>query len=183
MKKTLLVMMALLLGLSLCACAKKDEVTVCTVEWGDVAYTVDKENGTISDGENIYHYEMESLGSGGWKLMVTYPDGSTYGWEESGNFGTGRCSVDFEYGKYPDAAALANVLKAAQPERMRSGNPALGLLFLAVGLFNTVVPEKSWYLSRGWYYKNAEPSSAALFLYRAGGILAVVVGVLLFFLG
>ena len=144
--------------LSLCACAKKDEATVCTVERGDVAYTVDKENGTISDGENIYHYEMESLGSGGWKLMVTYPDGSTYWWEESGNSGTGRCSMDFEYGKYPDAAALANVLKAAQPERMRSGNPALGLLFLwmfvwliggaIAGLINGVIK-----LAGKWCYK------------------------------
>ena len=183
MKRTLLWVLTVLLGLSLCGCAKTGETAVCTVERGDTVYTVDKENGTIADGENIYHYELDSLGSGGWKIMVTYPDGSTYWWEETENSGTGRCSADFDSEKYPDAMTLAKVLKAAQPERMRSGNPVLGLLFLAVGLFNTIAPGKSWYLCRGWYYKNAEPSDTALFVYRAGGVLAVIVGVLLFFLG
>lgn len=183
MKKLMCLLVAGLTALSLCACAEKKEQTVYTVAKGDAVYTVDTENGTISDGTDLYRYEISfGGGSGSWRIDVTYPDGSTYWWEETENSGTGRCSADFEYGKYPDAAALADVVKKARPDTGRyRGSPGLGAVLLTVGLFNAITPRTSWYLSRGWYYKNAEPSEAALFVYRAGGVFAAVLGVVLFF--
>ena len=69
-----------------------------------------------------------------------------------------------------------------QPPRESSGNPLLGLLAIAVGIFNLAVPRTAWYLSYGWRFKDAEPSDAALALGRLGGGIAVFAGLLLFFL-
>ena len=100
MKKLMCLLVAVLTALYLCACAEKKEQTVYTVAKGDAVYTVDTENGTISDGTDLYRYEISfGGGSGSWRIDVTYPDGSTYWWEETENSGTGRCSADFEYGK------------------------------------------------------------------------------------
>ena len=71
--------------------------------------------------------------------------------------------------------------KAAYIVSEYRGSPGLGAVLLTVGLFNAITPRTSWYLSRGWYYKNAEPSEAALFVCRAGGVFAAVLGVVLFF--
>ena len=76
---------------------------------------------------------------------------------------------------------LIGVLHADSPPSRRTGNPLIGLLFLAVGLWNAISPYSSWYLSHGWRYKNAEPSDLALGLTRAGGIFAILLGILAFF--
>ena len=76
---------------------------------------------------------------------------------------------------------LIGVLYADSPPSRRTGNPLIGLLFLAVGLWNAISPYSSWYLSHGWRYKNAEPSDLALGLTRAGGIFAILLGILAFF--
>ena len=63
----------------------------------------------------------------------------------------------------------------------RSGSPLLGMLLIALGAFNALAPKAAWYLSHGWRYKNAEPSEAALFFSRAGGVVLIFFGIILFF--
>lgn len=54
----------------------------------------------------------------------------------------------------------------------------VGLFCIIVGLVNLISPETGWYLNRGWQYKDAEPSEAALLWGRVGGVIAILIGVL-----
>lgn len=54
----------------------------------------------------------------------------------------------------------------------------IGLFCIIAGLINAISPETGWYLSRGWQYKDAEPSEAALLWGRAGGVIAILIGIL-----
>lgn len=60
-------------------------------------------------------------------------------------------------------------------------HPFLGLLIVIMGLLNLCKPEEMWYLSRGWQFKDAEPSEEALQMTRLGGVACLVIGVLLMF--
>lgn len=55
----------------------------------------------------------------------------------------------------------------------------LPIVLYLVGIFAIVAPEKVWYVERGMYYKNAEPSDAALFLNRASGVFSVILATIL----
>jgi hypothetical protein len=57
------------------------------------------------------------------------------------------------------------------------GKVLIGLILIAFGIFELVAPETSWYLFRGWAYKNLEPSDAALIVARVGGGIAVFIGI------
>ena len=57
-----------------------------------------------------------------------------------------------------------------------------GLLLIALGLIDLIVPKVSWYLGYGWRYKDAEPSDAALVFARMGGAIAIAIGIALLFL-
>ena len=56
----------------------------------------------------------------------------------------------------------------------------MSIIFILAGIFNLVAPDAAWYLSRGWQYKDAEPSDAALVVTRIGGV-AIVIGIVLLF--
>ncbi len=55
------------------------------------------------------------------------------------------------------------------------------VIFILIGIFNLVAPEAAWYLSRGWQFKDAEPSDAALIMTRIGGGAAILIGLVLLF--
>ncbi len=57
----------------------------------------------------------------------------------------------------------------------------LGMILILLGVFHAVSPHTMWYLSYGWRFKDAEPSDLALFAERAGGIVAIVAGVVCLF--
>lgn len=54
-----------------------------------------------------------------------------------------------------------------------------GFLLMLFGLFSTLFPYPAWYLSIGWRIKDAEPSEAALFMNRAVGVVAAIVGLII----
>lgn len=54
------------------------------------------------------------------------------------------------------------------------------VVFIILGILTAIFPEYAWYLSRGIWYKDSEPSDFALILTRIGGIiLALFVAVML----
>jgi len=53
------------------------------------------------------------------------------------------------------------------------------ILFIILGAIGVIFPRISWYMSVGWQFKNAEPSTAALISARIGGIFAIIVGIFL----
>ena len=158
-----------------------------TVEWEGVTYTVDTETQTIHDGESVYEYQVE-LYRDGYTLEITYPNGAfwsasvtesdgTYGWNEE---------YDMKGTVYPTGDTLETVLHNAGVTYISSGQSGeksvlLLLVLLGVGIFSAAYPYGAWYLERGWYYKDAEPSDAALLFNRVVGIL-LLAGALIWFL-
>jgi Family of unknown function (DUF6199) len=60
---------------------------------------------------------------------------------------------------------------------MNSGNspPLLFYIILVLAATTALFPRAAWFFNEGWKFKNAEPSDAAIFVTRLGGIIAVVV--------
>lgn len=178
MKKSLVIAAVLLL---LCSCTKQGSGgSVRTVERYGRTYTIDGENQTIAYEGVVYGFDIQSSGGGGYSATFTAPDGSTSFWAQSGNTGYGGGSDDWDPNVWP--SDLADALGGGSwSGRERSGSPLLGMLLAALGAFNALAPKAVWYLSHGWRYRNAEPSEAALFFNRAGGVFLVLFGIVLFF--
>ncbi len=58
----------------------------------------------------------------------------------------------------------------------------IALLFIALGVLSIIKPRTGWYLSVGWKFKSAEPSDLALGMQVLGGIIAVIIGIVMFFM-
>ena len=172
----------LTLLLLLCACGSEAPPSgVYEVERGGRTYTVDQDNQTITCDGETYRFSVQGSGS---RILteITYPNGSTYWWETSEMGGAGGWSDDYDPSAYVDGDVLLAVLGTdrATPER-GGGNPLLGLLIIALGIWGVAAPRSVWYLSYGWRYKDAEPSDMALVAERLGGGVAIVVGLALLF--
>ena len=163
----------------LCACGERADSRLRTVEYGGRTYEVDQENQTISFDGVVCAYSTDGSG----KVTFTAPNGAIAYWQQSGGIGHGGWSEDWQEAAGP--GELMNALKSASGSAgwagERSGNPLLGLMLLAVGAFNALVPKAAWYLSHGWRYKDAEPSEAALAVGRISGGAAMLLGIILFF--
>lgn len=59
-----------------------------------------------------------------------------------------------------------------------SGVGFAGVILLVIGIVNTAAPRFVWYLKDGWKFKDAEPSDDAISLTRAGGIIAIIIGLI-----
>ncbi len=188
MKKTAMFSLAILLTLSLCACSPAGSSNTYTVTRNGTDYTVDQENGTISDGLNTYQFTFSGNASG-YDIKITYPNGSTYSWHtqtsSSGTgFGSGGWSDDYDADRYVSGDELCDLLLAGAPKAPRNSSPEkflIVLLLLALGGFNIASPQTAWYLSEGWKFRDAEPSQLALGLTRAGGAACCVVAVIVIF--
>ena len=180
MKKIFLFMLVLMAAvLILCSCSQPQ--MKYSVEKNGVMYEVDKENNTISDGNNIYKYKFVGNDSD-YEVNITYPDGSTYWWKMRGYSGSGGWSDDYDREKYTDGDILTDVLLEDAPKAKYSGENFLAIILLiALGLFNIFAPHTAWYLEYGWRYKDAEPSDAAVVFNRLGGIVAIIIATILIF--
>lgn len=54
-------------------------------------------------------------------------------------------------------------------------------VFILAGILTAIFPEYAWYLSRGMWYKDSEPTDLALFFTRIGGIIVAVIGTFIIF--
>lgn len=181
MKRGLILCLALCLML-LAACGEKTgDANVYDVEYGGKIYTIDQINRTIEVDGYVCEFQVTSSGNGA-KFQVTYPDGSTYFWNQSGNMGAGGWSDDYDENRYVSGQTLWDVLEQDRPGAQKnSGYWFIGLLLVALGAFQTASPRTSWYISHGWRYKNAEPSDLALGLGRVGGVIIIIIGIICFF--
>lgn len=180
MKKLYVLIVTLFISLSLVACSSSGSSNTYTVTLKDTVFTVDNGNGTVFDGVNTYNYTI-SGDSSKYRMEVTYPDGSTYWQHMSGNVGTGGWSDDYDRKRYVDGETLCFVLKSAVPKSRTYPLYVIGLLII-VGLISAAFPQVVWYCSYGWRYRDAEPSEAALLVCRGTGVLALVIGIVMFFI-
>ena len=171
--------------LSFSACAKKQTQSAnapYSAAWDGKVYTVtpaDANTGTITDGTYTYSYRYEPSGSS-YEVIFTYPDGESYTWKESGNFGSGMTSEGFDSEKYPSGMTLQSLLKSGHAnEQSGKKNIGLALLLLIIGGINTAWPQAAWYLDVGWKVKDAEPSEAALTWNRGVGVVALIIAVIM----
>lgn len=164
-----------LLLLLLTGCREKPS-PICTITYMDQEYTLDQVKQTITHSGDVYHYQFS-----GNEITLEYPNQATYSQTDYGGSIASGWTENYDDARYVPGDVLIGVLHADSPPSRRTGNPLVGLLFLAVGLWNAISPYSSWYLSHGWRYKNAEPSDLALGLTRAGGIFAILLGILAFF--
>lgn len=164
-----------LLLLLLTGCREKPS-PICTITYMDQEYTLDQVKQTITHSGDVYHYQFS-----GNEITLEYPNQATYSQTDYGGSIASGWTENYDDARYVPGDVLIGVLHADSPPSRRTGNPLIGLLFLAVGLWNAISPYSSWYLSHGWRYKNAEPSDLALGLTRAGGIFAILLGILAFF--
>ena len=176
MKRLRIILLVLLLCMSFVGCANQD--AVYTVSRNGIEFRVDSEQRTISDGSNIYHYEL-SGNSSSYQMVITYPNGASYWFCQSGNTGNGGWSDDYNEELYVSGNTLVDIVQKQIPKRINVGKIIVSLLLVAVGIFDMAAPQISWYLGYGWRYKNAEPSDAALIFARVGGGIAVLVGIVL----
>lgn len=178
MRKVYVFLLSLLLVFSLCACSAEENPNVRTVSVDGVVFTVDVEQGTITDGRCTYQFTVS-----GSSTNITYPDGSTYYWTQNEHFGHGGWSADYDANRYVDGDTLCDVLSKTVPVSRSSEKPVLIiLLLLVVGVFNAAAPQASWYLEYGWRFRDAEPSELALGVNRIIGIVCIVIAVGMIFL-
>ena len=56
------------------------------------------------------------------------------------------------------------------------------VLLIGLGIVQLVFPEILWYLRRGIWYRDAEPSDFALVMGRIGGVVIIITAIVLAFL-
>lgn len=177
MKKRMLILL-LLLALILTACGGE---TVKTVEYRGMAFTLDMENGTVTHDGTVYRYEAETHGDSS-RYTVFYPDGASYTMSWSGNIGTGGGTGGYYDADRMDGDILVDLLRDNLPKEKDPDRFLLCLLVIGLGVFHAAAPYAVWYLHRGWYYRDAEPSELSLTAARIGGIVLIIFGVILFFI-
>lgn len=174
---TVVLVLVLLLASLLSGCGKQEPIEVVLP---NAVYTVDTEKGTISDGMYTYTYEADDNGG-----TITYPDGSTYWYRQSGMSVISGWSDDYDGEKYASGQTLENVLEKVAEKRKGINFPGilLSLVMFAVGAGHIFAPESAWYISWGWRYKDAEPSDLALTMERIGGVVICIAAVILLITG
>ncbi len=149
-------------------------------------YTI--KNGAISSGES-YDFYMEET-SNGYKITynnkdyvvegavddytVTFPnkDKATLRTSDGMTTVTGNL-----HDKYPDIEEFVMFVNiGSKREDSSFSQVLLGFVLIIIGVIGISNPELSWYLSRGWRYKNAEPSDLYLSLTKFFGVITCIFG-------
>lgn len=176
MKRWVTIMAVLLMMLTLFACAEQSSTYTITRDGTD--FRVDLENNTISDETNTYQYEYSGNASS-YRIVITYPDGSSYWYSKSGSTGMGGWSNDYDEDAYVDGDTLRDVVLAKLPKKVSLGKVLGALVLAALGVVDIAFPKVTWYLGYGWRFKDVEPSESALIFARISGAAAIILGVIL----
>lgn len=177
MKRYRMFLCLLLVLILLAGCGEKAATAYTVNERGYTLY-VDLAAGTITDESGLVY----TVSYSGNRVTITYPNGATYWWTQTDKFGAGGSSDDYDSTRYVPGNVIIDAMSASQPKSSGGSSYGFfGILFIALGVFNAWKPEWAWYISKGWQFRDAEPSDAALGMTRFGGIIAIILGVILFF--
>ena len=174
MKRLCIVILILVLTLSLAGCGEQGPVYAFD-RYGN-EYTIDREQGTISDGTYTYGYIYDG-DSERFSISIEYPNGARYSYNQSGGVGTGGLSSDYDEQTYARGDVLVDVLRDYAPKKAGPKNVFAGILLMGLGAFHMACPQVGWYLSYGWRFRDAEPSDAALIFGRISGAAALIIGI------
>lgn len=177
MKKLIVFLVGLFLGLTLCSCSTNTTQNV--VVSGEI-YTIDTVEKTIEDSKYTYKYTF-SGNSKTYTIELTYPDGSEY--KITGKSGNVISSGDVINKMYASPNVLSNIILNKAP-KTNEGNPLkfiISFFAIGIGILNTLCPHIFWYLEYGWRYKNSEPSNLALTFIRISGVIVIIFGIIFLF--
>lgn len=190
-KCVLIVVMLLALVLGACNCntAKSDPYSeVVEIDGQSLTITLDENNlsaGTITSENGTYTFEYGVPGNS-IVFTVNYPDGYVFSQTEiNGGFATPAeyNSIERKNKGYIDLFSLNYSIEGVMDNARgtsNNGSPSilLALALIGVGAWNFFEARSVWYLFRGWWYKNAEPSDLALMLYRIAGVFLIFAGII-----
>lgn len=178
MKRVVFCLLLLALLLSACSAGATYE-SVYTIEHGGMSFTVDMDQWTITQGEDVYHMQYDQDDSKS-TVSITYPNGATYyETKQDSDVKTGH-STGYDPVRYISGEILVEVLK--QPRLAKEKSPVsslLGAVLILLGAFNIFLPEVAWRVQYGWVNRKAEPTEVAVLLSRITGVLAAFLGVIL----
>lgn len=179
MKKTMLIF-ALVAVLLLAACSPAAELSATReVEKNGRIFTIDAENRTITQGNDVYAYQDD-----GSTFSVVYPNGASWYYAYEGAFQTSGWSNDYDSLRYVEGDVLMELILgdtgAKRSESVSGGLIFLSLLFWAMGLFALLAPNAAWFVNRGWWFRNAEPSDSAIIVTRISGAAMIILGIVVF---
>lgn len=162
----------LVLALVLSGCAREPEPYTYTFNGKTIH--IYPESGTIVDGLDVYRYTRTENEDRSISYVITYPNGGRYNWTES-RHGSEGGGTGINEAMHIPGNILVHALKQGEP-RGGAGSFGLGLLLIGLGAWHILAPESVIYLSKGWIFKNAEPSDFSLTLTRVGGGLFALAG-------
>ena len=145
------------------------------VEVDGHALVVDFQAGTITCEGEVYSFAIQ-----GDSIRIDYPNGVSFVRTGNATAGYGPLDQPFSTAGYLSEDTLFKALEGGDTEGgWRPGSYApLALLLLPLGIFSLAKPERAWYVSWGWRYKNAKPSDGALLAQRLEGVVLTAAGIL-----
>lgn len=58
-----------------------------------------------------------------------------------------------------------------------------GIIVIIIGILNIAIPEEMAMFGERWKYRNAEPSEMNIIMTRFGGVIAIIAGIAVMFMG
>ena len=171
----LLLLAVLLTG---CASAKGPEQTVLS---DGTELTIDRDAGTISDGQHTYRYEL-SGNTKKYSVTITYPNGATYNESVNDGVGTDDWTGADPLDSYLSGKTLVSSVIGQLPQPKNFKMILAGALMLLIGLFPALFPRKAWVISNSSLARDTEPTDEALRMGRIMGIVMSIAGIAVMFL-
>lgn len=207
MRKFFAMLLLAAMVFTLAACGP--DPAVSEVEMDGKTFRVDTDLGKIFEGDNFYDFRISTSNGYAYRfeegtlpteITLVYPNGGRYIWTieaTDGSFlpgsGSWRGAHGSEEHAEPDTliAVLSRAdlgdLKLKEPVFGGSGSRLIffipGIIFIILGIVNLFNPMALWKLRYSWWFKNLEPTDAALTLSRIGGGFAIVLGFILMVFG
>ncbi|MEA5010421.1 MAG: hypothetical protein VB100_01695 [Angelakisella sp.] len=187
MKRLFILIMVMLMFFSFTACGK-DAVEPLVKE-----IEISGQTGTMTFDQNTYSAGTITMENGEYRFIydidgtvtITYPDGYIYTQKNiNGGIATPAdySALDVEAKGYIDGLSLVWGIESAMDYESRgnsnSASPLLAIILMGLGTWVLFAPNRAWWLARGWWYKNAEPSDMAIGFYRVAGGLLMMVGII-----
>jgi hypothetical protein len=112
-------------------------------------------------------------------LTVEYPNGEKSWVRSMGDAGFG--GGGYVEG-YPSAYDFRDLVFHGQKKGEFNGGQFVAAILLLIGsIISVASPETTWFLKRGWKYRDAEPSDTYISLTRVGGVIGCIIAVIFMF--
>ena len=149
---------------------------------GGATAAVDPINHTISFDEKTFSFTVDVVRGISTTYSIHFPDGSEYHWTYNGTGGgITEWSENFDMERWNYAEFLMEALRQPWP-REKTNDIILGILLITLGAAIYFLPVLGFYLIYGLVAEKAKLSSTQITMYRIGGVLVAVLGLIFCFI-